>query len=198
MKRLLFLLTCLLLSHSAFAQYYPYLHMQDSNDYSRPFLMGIEDYQTELGKVELLGDLMIADGIDTFAFPKAAEIDEIYMLVAEKEGKIVFVSLTRRNYTSLDYDLWIEGPDEVFGQSGTAHLPTSFFMGAEVDESSISGLSYTAYEYYDDENQCPITFRLGHEEESGEGLLAKVILSCKGDGPVIGLEDFPTLQIVKK
>lgn len=189
----LLLIGLLLCSQSAIAQYYPYLYMEDSTDYSRPFLMGIEDYQVELGKVELIGDKMISSGIDTFPFPETPKVGETYMLFSAKGDVNYFLSITRENYTQIKYDLWIEGGDIAFNQSGDAHLPTSFFMGSETDESSISGMSYPVYEYSDASSDCALTMRFGHEEESGESLLGSFILSGKGDCLNISLGSIPTM-----
>lgn len=194
MKNLLRLFACLLIFQSASAQYYPYLYMEDSTDYSRPFLMGIEDYQNELGKVELIGGLMIASGIDTFALPASPKIDQNYLLFSEKGATKYFISLTRKNYTQVEYDLWIEGPEIAFTQNGNAHLPTGFFLASETDESSVSGLSYPVYEYVDSQNDCGLTLRLGHESESGEVLLGSFVLSGGTGCPSLDLSELPTLQ----
>lgn len=164
-------------------------------DYSEEFLKSFKDMQENFGPMELQGDtILMGENGKTF-FPEEPLKGKTYTLTGIQEQKLA-ISLTvkRINYTTIDYKVEIVE----FGQSnytdeGQAHLSAGFILGDESDESSLSGNSYGATEFFDYKEDCHTSIRLGRDEASGNYLLGKLIKNCNGEIKDIELDNFPTL-----
>lgn len=134
--------------------------------------------------------------VDTIDFPEVPALNQPKILkTTSKDNMRGKLKLERINYTSVAYHLTLEKGTQKHEQKDTVHLGKTFFLGAEQDESSISGYSYSAVEYFRYNDKCPTTLRLGYESNSGDGLLAKIMKDCNEPFSFyIGLEDFPTFQ----
>lgn len=165
-------------------------------DYSPDFLTLLRE-NTDFESFHLDGNRMIVNGTDTAYFSQEPPIGKNLVLSAKKESLAITIRLKRINQTTVDYTIeMVESEKLVFIESGKADISPFFFLGAESDESDISGESYFVTEFIIESKDCYTAIRIGKEENSGSGFLGKLIMNCNGSNNVrdIGLDNFPTLR----
>lgn len=168
------------------------ISVKDSSDYSPNFLKEME--QTEMKQVSLADSFLILCQTDTIIFPQTPEIGKKILLTAVKDKLAIALTIERINQTTIDYKLeMVEFGNTSFNSQGQADLSPYFYLGAETDESSLSGVSYLSTQFNDNQDSCYTYIRLGKGEESGPYLLGKLIKNCNGKLKNIDLENFPTL-----
>jgi hypothetical protein len=162
-------------------------------DYSERFVEGL--YHLGFKKIELKDSLLIINEQDTTYFPETPQIGKDIVLTAKKGDLAIAVKVKRINYTSVNYTIeMVEYGKANHKQSGSADIISSFFFGAESDESDLTGMGYFVTEFSEFKNEdCYTSIRLGYEEESGPYLLGKLIKNCNEKIMEIRLDNFPTL-----
>jgi hypothetical protein len=151
--------------------------------------------QAEKRYSELKDSLLLINGKDTAYFPKTPKIGKHIVLTGRKDNLAIALTLKRINYTTVDYKIeMVEFGKTSHNQSGQADIISSFFFGAESDESKKTGNGYFVTEFTEYKDKDCYTFiRLGYEEETGPYLLGKLKKNCNGKIMDIDLENFTTL-----
>jgi hypothetical protein len=167
--------------------------VKNKADYSENFIQGLR----ELGydKFELKDSLLLINGKDTAYFPETPKIGKQIILTGRKGNLAIALTVKRINYTTVDYKIeMVEFGKTSHNQSGQADIISSFFFGAESDESEKTGNGYfiTEFTEYKDKD-CYTFIRLGYEEETGPYLLGKLKKNCNGKIMDIDLDNFTTL-----
>gem|GEM_PF-3932629 len=160
--------------------------------YSKKFMEAFKQ-SDELSGATLLGKFMIIDE-DTIPFPADPPLGEQHILTGKQGEMSITLTLDRINQSTILYkiEMAVTGK-ESYTSKGEAHISPLFYLAGEMDESSISGISYGAIQFDDANGECYTSIRIGREEESGAGLLGKLIKNCNGELGDVELEDFPTL-----
>jgi hypothetical protein len=167
--------------------------IKNKDDYSEIFIQGLKALGYE--KFELTDSLLIINNKDTAYFPETPKIGKQIVLTGRKDNLAIALTVKRINYTTVDYKIeMVEFGKTSHNESGKADIISSFFFGAESDESEKTGNGYfvtefTAYK----NNDCYTFIRLGYEEATGPYLLGKLKKNCNGQIMDIDLENFTTL-----
>lgn len=167
--------------------------IKNKADYSEKFIQGLKELGYE--KFELKDSLLLINGKDTAYFPETPEIGKQIVLTGKKGNLAIALTVKRINYTTVDYKIeMVEFGKTSHNQSGRADIISSFFFGAESDESEKTGNGYFVTEFteYKDKD-CYTYIRLGYEEETGPYLLGKLKKNCNGKIMDIDLDNFTTL-----
>jgi len=168
------------------------IFIKDSLDYSVRFLKEME--KSGLKNVSLVDSFLILEDNDTITFPHTPIIGKKTVLTGKKEELAISLTVTRINQITIDYKIeMVEFGNVSYSYEGQADLHPRFYFASEVNESSLSGLSYLSTEYLDEQDSCYTYIRLGMEEKSGPFLLGKIIKNCNGKIQDIGHDNFPTL-----
>lgn len=168
------------------------IFIKDSSDYSTTFLKEMK--KAGMKNVSLVDSFLILGQTDTVTFPQTPKIGNKTILTAKKDELAIALTIERINQTTINYRLeMIEFGNASFNHNGQAELSPHFHLGAESDESSLSGISYLSTQFSDNQDSCYTYIRLGKEVDSGPYLLGKLIKNCNGKLRNIDLEDFPTL-----
>lgn len=78
-------------------------------------------------------------------------------------------------------------------QSGKADLNSTFFLGAESDESEQTGVSYFVTEFPEIKTKdCYLIIRLGYEAETGIHLLGKLKKNC--NEKIMAIDNFSLIE----
>lgn len=168
------------------------IFIKDSSDYSTNFLKEMK--KSGMKNISLVDSFLILGQTDTVPFPQTPKIGKKTILTAKKDELAIALTIERINQTTINYRLeMVEFGNASFNYDGQAELSPRFHLGAETDESSLSGISYLSTQFSDSQDSCYTYIRLGKEEDSGPYLLGKLIKNCNGKLRNIDLEDFPTL-----
>jgi hypothetical protein len=161
--------------------------------YSVTFIQGLKELGYE--KFELKDNLFLINGKDTAYFPETPKIGKHIVLTGRKGNLAIALTVKRINYTTVDYKIeMVEFSKASHNQSGQADIISSFFFGAESDESEKTGIGYFVTEFTEYKNKdCYTYIRLGYEEETGPYLLGKLKKNCNGKIMDIDLDNFTTL-----
>lgn len=167
--------------------------IKNKDDYSKQFVDELRALGYE--KIELIDSLIIFNGKDTAYFPELPIIGKHFVLTGRKGDLAIALSIQRINYSTIGYNLeMVEFGRASHNQTGQADISANFFLGAESDESDISGLTYFATEFLEfKDGDCYTYIRLGYDEESGPFLLGKIKKNCNGEIMDIDLNNFTTL-----
>lgn len=167
--------------------------VKNEADYSEKFIQGLRELGYE--NFELKDSLLLINGKDTVYFPETPKIGKQIVLTGKKGNLAIALTVKRINYTTVDYKIeMVEFGKTSHNQSGQADIISSFFFGAESDESEKTGIGYFVTEFteYKDKD-CYTYIRLGYEEETGPYLLGKLKKNCNGKIMDINLDNFTTL-----
>jgi hypothetical protein len=167
--------------------------VKNKADYSEIFIQGLRELGYE--KFELKDSLLLINGKDTAYFPETPKIGKQLVLTGRKGNLAIALTVKRINYTTVDYKIeMVEFGKTSHNQSGQADIISSFFFGAESDESEKTGNGYFVTEFteYTDKD-CYTFIRLGYEDETGPSLLGKLKKNCNGKIMDIDLDNFTTL-----
>ncbi|GAB5464687.1 MAG: hypothetical protein Kapaf2KO_01230 [Candidatus Kapaibacteriales bacterium] len=168
------------------------IYVKDSNDYSKAFLKEIE--VSGLDDIYLIDSILILSRKDTVIFPREPQIGEITVLTAKKNDLAVALTIQRINQSTIDYKIEIvQFGSTNYSYEGQADLNAQFYLGAEIDISSLSGMSYHTTEFSDNQDSCYTYIRLGKDESSGSFLLGKIQKNCNGSINDIRFDNFPSL-----
>ncbi len=108
--------------------------VKNKADYSENFIEGLKELGYE--KFVLKDSLLIINGKDTAYFPKAPNIGKQIVLTGRKGNLAIALTVKRINYTTVDYKIeMVESGKTSHNQTGQADIISSFFFGAESDES---------------------------------------------------------------
>ena len=167
--------------------------VKNKADYSENFIQGLRELGYE--KFVLKDSLLLINGKDTAYFPETPKIGKHIVLTGRKGNLAIALTVKRINYTTVDYIIeMVEFGKSSHNQSGQADIISSFFLGAESDESEKTGNGYFVTEYTEYKDKDCYTFiRLGYEEETGLNLLGKLKKNCNGKIMDIDLDNFTTL-----
>jgi len=166
--------------------------IKDSSDYSSIFLKEIK--KARIKNISLKGNVLILEKNDTVFFPNIPKIGKKTVLTAKKNELAIALTIERINQTTIDYKLeMVEFGNAIFNYRGQANLSPNFYFGSESDVSGLSGVSYFATAFSNNQDSCYTYIRLGIEENSGPYLLGKIVKNCNGKIRDIGLDNFPTL-----
>ena len=167
--------------------------IKNESDYSEKFIQGLKELGYE--KFELKHSLLLINGKDTAYFPETPKIGKQIVLTGKKGNLAIALTVKRINYTTVDYKIeMVEFGKASHIQSGQADIISSFFFGAESDESEKTGNGYFVTEFTEYKDKDCYTFiRLGYDEETGPYLLGKLKKNCNGKIMDIGLDNFTTL-----
>jgi hypothetical protein len=167
--------------------------IKNESDYSEKFIQGLKELGYE--KFELKDSLLLINGKDTAYFPETPKIGKQIVLTGKKGNLAIALTVKRINYTTVDYKIeMVEFGKASHNQSGQADIISSFFFGAESDESEKTGNGYFVTEFTEYKDKDCYTFiRLGYDEETGPYLLGKLKKNCNGKIMDIGLDNFTTL-----
>lgn len=163
-------------------------------DYSARFIEGLKS-NAGFQKFVLRDSLLIINDEETAVFPGEPETGRLIVLKGKKDLISITLIVKKINYTTVEYKVEIVEPGKKSHiQKGEADISSSFFLGAESDESD-TGQSYFVTEFSDQRNDdCYTYIRLGYEEETPKArLLGKLIKTCNGSIRDISLDDFPVL-----
>lgn len=167
--------------------------IKNKADYSEKFIEGLRELGFE--KFDLKDSLLLINGKDTAYFPVTPKIGKQIVLTGRKGNLAIALTVKRINYTTVDYKIeMVEFGKTSHNESGQADIISSFFFGAESDESEKTGIGYfvTEFSEYKDKD-CYTFIRLGYEEETGSYLLGKLKKNCNGKIMDIDLDNFTTL-----
>ena len=167
--------------------------VKNEADYSEKFIQGLRELGYE--KIELKDSLLLINSKDSVYFPETPKIGKQIVLTGRKGDLAISLTVKRINYTTVDYKIeMVEFGKTSQNQSGQADIISSFFFGAESDESEKTGIGYFVTEFTEyKENDCYTFIRLGYEEETGPYLLGKLKKNCNGKIMDIDLDNFTTL-----
>lgn len=166
------------------------IFIKDSSDYSSNFLAALE--KSGMPSYALIDSFLIIES-DTIPFPAIPKMGKKTVLTAKKETLAIALTIQRVNQTTLDYRLeMVEFGKASFHYKGQADLSSYFYLATEMDESSLSGMTYSSIEFSDGQDACHVYIRLG-KEEGRPHLLGKLIKNCNGKLRTIDLSNFPTL-----
>lgn len=167
--------------------------VKNKADYSEKFIQGLRELGYE--KFELKDSLLLINGKDTAYFPETPKIGKQIVLTGRKGNLAIALTVKRINYTTVDYKIeMVEFGKSSHNQSGQADIISSFFFGAESDESEKTGNGYFVIEFTEYKDKDCYTFiRLGYEDETGPYLLGKLKKNCSGKIMDIDLDNFTTL-----
>ena len=168
--------------------------IKNKSDYSEKFIQGLKGLGYK--KFELIDSLLLINGTDTAYFPEIPKIRKQIVLTGKKGNLAIALTVKRINYTTIDYKIeMIEFGKTSHNQSGQADIISSFFFGAESDESEKTGLAYFVTEFAEyREDDCYTYIRLGYEEETGPYLLGKLKKNCNGKIMNINLDNFTLIE----
>jgi len=170
------------------------LVVKNEADYSPAFLALLRE-NTDFEKFYLDGNLMVVNDADTAYFSQEPPIGKSLVFTAKKESLAIAVRLKRINQTTVDYTIeMVESGKPAYFESGQADISPFFFLGAESDESDVSGESYMVTEFTATKGDCHTSIRIGQEENTSTGLLGKLIKNCNGKLRDIDLDNFPMLR----
>lgn len=168
------------------------IYIKDSSDYSIHFIKEMK--RLGMHHISLVDSFMIVKQIDTLKFPQTPKIGTETTLTARKDDLAVALHITRVNQTTITYKIeMVEFGKASYNYEGEADLNPHFYLGAETDENSQTGISYLSTQFSDSQDSCYTYIRLGTEDDSGGYLLGKIVKNCNGTIRDIGLDDFPTL-----
>jgi len=139
--------------------------------------------------------LLLINNKNTSYFSETPKIGKQIVLTGRKGNLAIALTVKRTNYTTVDYKIeMVEFGKTKRFQSGKADIISSFFFGAESDESEKTGFEYLVTEFteYKDKD-CYTYIRLGYEEETGPYLLGKLKKNCNGKIMNMDLDNFTTL-----
>lgn len=168
--------------------------VKNDSDYNGKFLEDLK--KQKLAQVILDGNSLTIDG-ELMTFPEYPKEGKSTTFTGKKDGLTINLTINRKNQTTINYAItMMETGKGLTKFKGEATIASTFYLGLESDESSISKLMYPVDEYLaSDDEDCYIAIRLGKEEEElGNQLLGKLIKNCNGDVRDIDLDDFPTLM----
>lgn len=168
--------------------------VRSRGEYSKAFLAGL-DRATEGRRYVLDRGVLVMEGNDTAKLPTIPAFGRRIRLERENDGTTVRLDVTRKNWSAVDYRLEVvTAGKKPRVEEGVAEIPSTFFLGAESDESETSGESYFVEEYTDNRpDDCILSLRLGRESENAGALLGRVLVNC----PSLELPDlgqFPALM----
>ncbi len=168
--------------------------IKNKGDYSAKFIQGLKGLGYE--KFELMDSVLLINGTDTAYFPEIPKIGKQIVLTGIKDNLAVVLTVNRFNYTTIDYKIeMVEFGKEGHIQSGQADIISSFFFGAESDESEKTGNVYFVTEFSEfREEDCYTYIRLGYEEETEPYLLGKIKKNCNGEIMNLNLDNFSLFE----
>lgn len=129
-----------------------------------------------MSNVSLIDSFLIFGQTDTVTFPKVPRIGRSTILTAKKDHLAIALTVERINQTTIDYKIeMVEFGNAGYTYEVQADLHPGFHFGAEVDENDLTGMAYLSNEFWDLNDTCNTSIRLGEDEHSLLGKIKKIV-----------------------
>lgn len=167
--------------------------IKDSSQYDKAFIKGLAGYKEP---IQLIDNYILTD-YDTIYFPEDIPLNKTVDFKATKDHKKYLLSVSRTNLTNLSYSFKLTDEKDklIDSKSGNAVLGSSFFFGYEMDEDTQTSEGYGSYEYWDNNNDCWFSVRIGISNDPNGKQRAMINYGCEDKSKqALTLEECPTLR----
>lgn len=172
------------------------IYIKEKSKYSNTFIdeLTASNYNEP---IKLIDNYIIV-GNDTTQFPSDIEINKKTVFTGTRNNQFYELVLIRISLTEIVFAFFIrENNEEIVlpSKEGKATLGAMFFLAPEGDEDEVTGEGYGSFEYWEKDDKCWVSIRVGLRKDGNGKQRAKISFGCEDNSKkTMTLDDCPTLR----